>query len=508
MKKYIEIRKNAYYDSVTLMSLSADIKKREDVSDIVVSMGTKMNKELLVRVGLSSEKTEDCTESDLIIAFCAEEGTKEEEIVALIEEKLKGTDGEERERVTYQSLKQAAENKEDANLAVISVPGEHAYREAKTALRFNKNVMLFSDNISIEQEKDLKETAHQRQLLVMGPDCGTCMIQGIGLCFANKVRSGNIGIAGASGTGMQEVMTLIDEYGGGISSALGVGGRDLSHEIGGIMIKDVLRLLQADDKTEIIVMVSKLPDSQVFQEILELIEEEIVKPVILAITCTEQPKVTGKNVFIAESLQKAAAKAVELSTGEKVSLCENIIAYSPRLSEKQKYIRALYCGGTLCAESFYYLSGKEKDVYSNVSHDTESRLENVFQSHHHVLLDLGDDLFTNGRPHPMMDGTIRIDRILQECQDEETAVVLLDFELGYGSGADPVGDTIGAIIKGKELAAGEGREVIFVCYICGTNSDEQDKRVQRKKLETCGCIIAESNIEAIKIAQQMVSRER
>ena len=361
MKKYIEIRKNEYYDSVTLMSLSAQIKKRDDVDNIVVSMGTAMNKELLEHVGLSSDEVESCDENDLMIAFEISDSTEEEEIKQEIEHRLKGDEsGKEHQKENYTSLKQAMSQEEEADLVVISVPGEYAGREARVALKAGKNVMLFSDNITVMQEKELKELAHEKELLLMGSDCGTCLINGVGLCFANQVNAGDIGIAGASGTGMQEVMTLISEYGGGISNAIGVGGRDLSREIGGIMMKDALRLLQADERTKIIVMVSKLPDSEVFEQIRELIREELTKPVVLAITNREPVEVSEENVIVAESLQEAAAKAVELSRGTVVLPCENIIADTISFSPKQKYIRGLYCGGTLCAESFYYLQNKLK----------------------------------------------------------------------------------------------------------------------------------------------------
>ena len=509
MKKYIEIRKNEYYDSVTLMSLSADIKKREDIDNIVVSMGTTMNKELLSHVGLSNEEVEGCDENDLMIAFLVDDATDVEEIKALIEQKLKGDEKSgSQKKEAYTSLKQALSTETASNLVVISIPGEYAYREAKSALRANKNVMLFSDNISIAQEKELKELAHQKELLVMGPDCGTCLIQGVGLCFANEVSYGDIGVAGASGTGMQEVMTLVDEYGGGISNALGVGGRDLSKEIGGRMMKDALRLLQADDKTKVIVMVSKLPDTDVFDEIENLIAEEITKPVVFAITSREPVKTSVENAFVADSLQKAAAKAVELSTGQEVELCDNIIVDQIALAPTQKYIRALYCGGTLCAESFYYLSQKLPRVYSNVSHDKESVLEDAFVSHNHTLLDLGDDQFTNGRPHPMMDPTIRSEKILEECKDPSTAVVLLDFEIGYGSGKDPVGDTLEILRQGKELAAAEGRNIVFVTYVCGTNADFQKKEKQKKMLADNGCIVAESNMEAVEMAYEIVNAQK
>src|SRR5690606_14776291 len=125
-------------------------------------------------------------------------------------------------------------------------PGVYAAFEAFRALENNLNVMMFSDNVTVEDEIKLKDLAVKKDLLMMGPDCGTAIINGVGLCFANKIKRGPIGLVAASGTGLQEVTVLIDQFGGGISQAIGVGGRDLSKDVMGRMTLHAINALNAD----------------------------------------------------------------------------------------------------------------------------------------------------------------------------------------------------------------------------------------------------------------------
>ena len=231
------IKKNEYYDSVTLMSLSSKLSDIEGVEEAVVAMATKMNKELLAATGMFTAGVEQCGDNDLIIAIKAISGERYEQAFKLVEEFLTSTTKQKkRKEQAPTTMTSAIETMPEANLAIISVPGEYAAREARTALDNGLHVMIFSDNVTIEQEKALKEYGREKNLLVMGPDCGTAVINNIGLCFANKVKKGNIGLVSASGTGLQEVMVLIDKFGGTISQAIGTGGRDLREEIGGIMM--------------------------------------------------------------------------------------------------------------------------------------------------------------------------------------------------------------------------------------------------------------------------------
>ena len=501
-KKIIEIRKNSYSDSVTLMSLSANIKKTEGITDVVISMATTMNKELLEKVGLSNDEVKKCTENDLVIAFESDDEIEKDDVIAFIDEKLKGSDGDQSEQqVVYKTIKNAKQNNEDADITIISIPGEYAAREAMIALKQGMNVMLFSDNVTMEEEKRLKDYAHEKELLVMGPDCGTAYINGTALCFANKVQEGSIGIVGASGTGMQELMVLIDKYGAGISSAIGVGGRDLTENIGGIMLIDGLRMLQADVKTKTIAIVSKVPAESVRKRIMRVIDEEISKPVIIYFT-TDETMEEQKGIIFAASLKEAALKAVETDTGKEMTAEADEIPETK--TAKARYIRGLYCGGTLCSEAYYYIKNRFENVHSNVARHAEEQLEDVFTSQGNTLLDLGDDVFTNGRPHPMIDPTIRLDRILDESRDASTGVILLDFELGYGSHDDPVGATIDTIREAMKIAEDNVNDITFVAYVCGTETDYQNKRKQEQLLREVGCIVAESNIDAVKEACRLV----
>lgn len=496
-KKIIEIRKNSYYDSVTLMSISAEIKKTEGVLDAVISMATDMNKELLTRVGLMTDEVKNCTENDLVIAASCEDSLTTEAITTLVDEKLKGdkkTDSEKEE--IYKSIQSAKAGNTDANMVIISVPGEHAAREAMNALKAGMNVMLFSDNVTVAEEKQLKEYAHDKELLVMGPDCGTAYINHTALCFANKVATGTIGIVGASGTGMQEMMVLIDRYGGGISNAIGVGGRDLTAEIGGIMMIDGLRMLQADKNTKTIVIVSKVPAPEVKEKLMNIIEQEITKPVVIYFT-TDKKQDDTPYVTFGTSLKQTAQLAVSVDAGKKYEKpAENDVVKK----HNDKYICGLYCGGTLCSEAYYYIRNRLENVHSNIAKVEEERMKDVFALDSNILLDLGDDVFTNGRPHPMIDPTIRLERIIEACKQPTTGVVLLDFELGYGSHDDPVGATIETIIEGKKI----NPEVRFVAYVCGTDLDYQNKRQSEKLLTDAGCIVAESNIDAVMTACELV----
>lgn len=526
-KTVIEIRKNSYSDSVTLMSVSAEIKKTEGISEAVISMATAMNKELLERVGMITDEIRECTENDLVIAFMCSDDMEQEAVIAMIDEKLKGNQAEQAaQEETYKTLKGAKENHPDANMAVISVPGEHAAREAMLALKQGMNVMLFSDNVTIEEERRLKEYAHEQELLVMGPDCGTAYINHTALCFANKVREGSIGIVGASGTGMQEVMVLVDRFGGGISNAIGVGGRDLTSEIGGIMMIDGLRMLQKDERTKTIVIVSKVPAPEVKEHIMQVIEDEITKPVFIYFTTDRSYENTGDVRFCA-SLAETAEEAVKADKGERddgEKSCEKTgecgigeknhektgkrddgeMCDTEEKRDTKKKICGLYCGGTLCSEAYYYMRNRLTQVHSNVAKTAEEKLKDVFVNEGHTLLDLGDDVFTNGRPHPMIDPTIRLDRIKDACARSETGVVLLDFELGYGSHADPAGATVDAIREGIELAKQKGNDVKFVVYVLGTDGDTQNKYRQEQLLKDAGCIVADSNIDAVKRACALV----
>jgi len=510
----VSIEHNAYYDSVTLMSLSSKMNRIEGVEQAVVSMASEMNKELLANIGLLTEEAQAATANDLMIALLTDTEERAEEVMALIYSELtskKETKGKE----NYQSAKtinSAWSLMPSANMAIISVPGEYAAREARQALKKGMHVMLFSDNVSIEDEKHLKEMARDNGLFVMGPDCGTAIINNIGLCFANKVSEGGIGIVAASGTGLQEVTVQIDRLGYGISQAIGTGGRDLHEAIGGIMMLQGLKALENDDKTKVITLISKPPAPAVQDKILKEVKK-CKKPVVVCFLDGDAQAVEEAGATFSPTLIDAARKSVQLLDPQAVTDSEMtkdaqswLAVEKAKLADCQQDIRGLFCGGTLTAESLSIIRSTGKDVKSNVAKKAAEKLSDITQSVGHTLLDMGDDEFTKGKPHPMIEPSLRNDRIIQEAKDPNTAVLLVDFELGFGAHEDPVGVTLDALQFAKKEAALAGRHLPIVAYICGTSKDKQDYQQQYKKLLSVGVFVADSNEMATKMATMLVQK--
>lgn len=508
------IKKNAYYDSVTLMSLSSKVLSMEGVEEAVISMATEMNKALLENVGLATEETRKAENNDLIIALRVDSEESYEAALNMAYELLNSRKKKEKkgQAPSPKTIKAALKQMEDANLAVISVPGQYAAREARIALENGLHVMMFSDNVSLADEKSLKELAREKGLLMMGPDCGTAAINHTGLCFANRVKEGSIGIVAASGTGLQEVMVQIDRLGGGISQAIGTGGRDLKEEIGGIMMLQGLKALDQDPNTQVIVLISKPPAPVVESRILDKVKE-IKKPVIICFLEGSPEKVEAVNATFGFNLLDTAQKAV-IASGASLDLGNEkareaeiklqVETARKALNDSQKYVRGLFGGGTLCAEALSIIRQELGNVKSNVSKRKEEKLESLDNYTGNVLLDLGEDEFTLGKPHPMIEPTLRLDKIKKEAANNEVGVILMDFELGFGSHETPVQTTLGAIIEAKELAKQAGRSIIFIAYICGTQLDKQDYLLQKELLQKEGILLAESNVEAAYMASTIL----
>ncbi|MDR3591723.1 MAG: acyl-CoA synthetase FdrA [Negativicutes bacterium] len=508
------IKKNAYHDSVTLMAISGKITAIEGVAEAVVAMATAMNKDLLAKVGMLTAEVVACEANDLVIAVKAESEDICRQTAETVEELLtkrataKGEDSEEKPATVNSAVKLVPE----LNLAVISTPGQYAAREAMQSLKNGLHVMMFSDNVGLEEEIELKTFAHEQGLLMMGPDCGTAIINNVGLCFANAVRKGSIGIVGASGTGTQEVTVLIDHFGGGVSQVLGTGGRDLSEAVGGIMMLDGLAALKRDEATKVIVLISKQPAPAVADKILTEVKQ-CGKPAVVCFINGDAAQVVAAGAYFGETLEATARKAVQLERGEAVD--ETQCGHAPllamaketkaKLKPGQKYVRGLFCGGTLCGEAEHIVEARTGRVFSNIAKDKAYKLSDLHISKEHTFIDLGDDAFTVGRPHPMIEPGLRLARILEEARDPEVAVLLLDVELGYGSHADPAGITAPAIRQAKKIAAEAGRYLEVIAYICGTATDKQDKTDQERKLTEAGVILAKSNARAANLAAAIVS---
>lgn len=510
----VRIEKNSYHDSVALMSLTGKINQLAGIKEAVVSMGTTMNKQLLGNVGMLTDEAAASTENDLVIAVRGESEQAVEAAFQVIEEEFHARKKQKKKGETViQTWSAAVQELPDASMVVLSVPGEHAFREAKRALADDRNVMIFSDNVSLEEEKILKDYASEKGLFVMGPDCGTAIINGIGLCFANKVNRGSIGLVAASGTGLQEVTVQIHKLGYGISQAIGTGGRDLHEYIGGTMMIEGIRALQEDEETGVIVLVSKPPEPSVQKKIvLELVNSS--KPVVVCFLDGDMAEIEQAGLYAADTLYDTAVYATQLlesripasSSPIPPFLIQEIREQKSKLSPQQKDIRGLFCGGTLTAEALSILRKEGLRLKSNVAKKPEEKYAAGSQSVGHTLLDLGDDEFTLGKPHPMIEPSLRNERILAEAADPAAAVLYLDFVLGYGAHEDPVGVTLPAIQEAKRIAENSGRFLPVIAYVCGTDQDKQDKSEQIRILTEAGVLIADSNKDAALIAAQFVTQ--
>lgn len=510
------VKKNTYFDSVSLMALSTKANGIEGIEQVNISMGTAMNKDVLKNVGLYTEEAEKASNGDLMIVVEVEEGYDPDELIKKVEDAMQREDreGEEDESVgrVYSSVGASVKENKNSNVAVVSVPGEYASRVARQALREDLNVMIFSDNVSLEDEIELKKAAHEKGLLMMGPDCGTAIINGKGLCFANDVRRGRIGIVAASGTGAQEISVRIHDFGGGVSQLIGTGGRDLSAEVGGIMMLDGMKALENDDDTEIIILASKPPAKEVAEKIYEEVKN-ISKPVVICFIGGNKEEIEESGAYYAKTTKQAALQAVILSGVPEESINKRslnlplIEEIKEKLNSEQKYIRGLFAGGTICDEVAYLIKEDFDNVYSNIAQDSKYRLDDINKSREHTILDFGDDEFTQGRAHPMIDPSIRAERIVEEAKNPEVGVIAIDIILGYGSHEDPVEVTLPAIREAKSIAEKEGRHLEILAFVLGTENDPQNFELQVEKLMDEGVTISSSSENTGLLSRGFVKKE-
>lgn len=487
---------SAYHDSVTLMRLTRDLEAVAGVGRAAAMMGTPQNRALLENAGLLTTAGQAAAPTDLVIAVVASDEAVAREAERAARAALTGrpaTDGRGAMR-RPRTLASALRTIPDANLALISVPGLYAAAEARRALRAGLHVMLFSDNVPLEQEIELKRLAREHGLLLMGPDCGTAVVNGVPLGFANAVPRGRIGIAAASGTGAQEVMCLIAQAGEGISHVIGVGGRDLSDAVGGLAMEAAVKALAADVGTAVICVIGKPPGVTVAKRL----EEQVARA---GKPCAVHFVGSG-----AGSLEDCAHDAIALARGQKhrpapFTAPDGEIA---RLASdarrgrrpEQRFVRGVYSGGTLAWEARFILDGALTDVAQGVTGTGEG----------HRVVDLGEDVFTVGRPHPMIDGTVRREWIAKEAADPATAVLLLDVVLGFGAHADPAGEVLPAIEAARAQARRRGGVLTVVASVTGTDADPQHRSTQVSRLRGADVIVMPSNVQAARLAARIAAR--
>ncbi len=500
------VEKNLMRDSLQLMKISEDLKKLPGVVDAIVAMGTQTNKEIAEKLGMLTPEVEQAGESDLFIVVKAE---NEEVAVKAIEKAREMlTETAVGGEMEFTDIESALAALPDANLALVSVPGEYARDVTMKFLERGIHVHLFSDHVPKEHEVELKKYAYEKGLLVLGPGAGTSIINGVAIAFANAVRRGPVGIVAAAGTGLQEVSSLIHRMGGGVSQGLGVGGGDVKDYVGGLMTKLCMKMLEQDPETKIITMVSKPPEDATLRSILEFASKETTKPLVLGIMgkpSIEIPSSLKGRTSVARTLHATALESVRLTFPEKYekALNEYTIPYEKllsilqpeweKLSKEQKYIRGLFTGGTLTSEALMIFDELGLKIYSNAPLKGQLKLPDPFKSIEHSVVDLGEEEFTAGRAHPMIDPTIRKLRLIEEAKDSGTAVILMDFVLGYGSNPDPAGAHLEAIKEAKKIAEEQGRHLVIVAYVLGVEEDPQNFQSQVEKLRSVGAIVLPTN---------------
>ena len=493
------IHKDTYHDSVFLMAVSAELAADPSLEAAHVVLGTPANLQLLQEQGFDLEP--GLTPTDLVIALRAERDEALGAAAVRAEELLKAAarstdDGGQEAPV---GLAGAHERMPDASLALISVPGDYAAYEAGKALDRGLNVMIFSDNVSVADEVALKRKASDLGLLCMGPDCGTSLVGGVPLGFANRVRPGAVGLVGASGTGLQEVSCQIHRLGGGVTHILGTGGRDLGSDVGGVTTLAALDLLADHPETKVLVVVSKPPAREVADRVVARLAQMDEPAVIIFLG--EQGRQTPDGVHVAHTLAEAAAVAARLARGdapqgEAEALDVDVAALEAGLDPAQQRIHGLFCGGTLGSEAVLLLGQLGLEVESNLGkgHELPS-----YQGH--TVVDLGDDRFTRGRPHPMIEPSQRNEQIVALGSQPETAALLLDVVLGSGSHSDPAGAALPALAEARQA----NPRLVVVASVTGTDLDAQNLTAQQAALRDAGVVVLPSNAAACQVVAELVS---
>lgn len=486
---HVERRPGAYADSVALLQVSKDVAAVDGVQRAQVAMATPLNLDVISSMGFDVPES---SPNDMVVAIRLDEESRLDAALAAVDAALAAVtrrsepsgSAEEPARTTASAIKRS-----DASLALVSVPGANATVEAVDALDAGKDVMLFSDNVPVEQEVALKQLAARRDLLVMGPDCGTAMVDGIGLGFANSVQPGPVGLVAASGTGCQQLMCLLDHAGVGMTAALGVGGRDLGVDVGGLATRQAMRRLDADPATELIVVVSKPPAEEVAAQ-LRSFAQTLSTPVHFALLGPGQPDLTSSAEAVLQALGRPVPEWPTWGAGA--------------ASVPAGHLRGLFAGGTLCDEAMLMASEQLGPVHSNIPLDPQYALDSSLTADGTVMIDFGDDSMTAGRPHPMIDPTIRLEYLARTAKDPATSVVLMDVVLGHGADDDPAA-TIAPGIRAALAAAREaGRELAVLVACVGTADDPQVLADQALVLAEAGAEVFLSNAQAARRALTLI----
>ena len=512
------VKANCYMDSIFLMKASKEVMAVEGVHNAVVVMGSEMNKTVLKDFGGLTPQAQAAGPNDLIISVEAGDAViaenAEARVAELMTQKEGGSGAGEAQACT--SLPQAIEETPGANLVMISLPGEYAAMEAKLALRKGMHAFIFSD-LPLEDELELKKLGADKGLLVMGPGAGTAVIDGVSIGLMSKVRRGRIGIAAASGSGLQEVAVLVHRRGEGISQAIGVGGHDLTEKIAGSMMLRSIEILNKDPDTKVIALVSKPPHSATARLIYDALAK-VEKPKVVFFLGGNAEEIKAVGAYAPATLEDAADMAVALARDERVDGRDTVRAAMEalkpiaaleraKLSPGQQYLRGLFCGGTHSEEAVTLMQAFVPRMHSNIAFGKVDFLTDRTVSLENTLIDMGDEEFTRGKPHPVIDPAILVDRLMQEGRDAQVAAILFDIVLGYGAHDDPAGCIEDALTNIWREAQNEGRHICMIASVCGTDMDPQIYDAQVSRLERIGVRVMGSNARAALLAGMIAAGE-
>jgi FdrA protein len=497
MNATIKFFRDTYIDSVVQLAGMRAMREIDGVSWASAGMATPANLELLQAEGVDRSELAGAKSNDFVLVVRADDPEVLERALAAGESTVFSahTDGGDQDRsAAPRSVRAAMRAQPDSNVAVISVPGDYAPLAAYQALSAGMHVLLFSDNVPVDKEIALKEYAVSRGLFVMGPGAGTALLGGACLGFANVVSRGPVGVVAAAGTGAQEAMALLERWGVGVAQVIGLGGRDMSAAVGGRMARSAIAALRADRAVEVILFVSKPPDAEVAAAVLAGTGDT---PLVAAFIGLDRDVIAPPGVVLADTLESgvvAALRAVHTKAPDTTrTLGPSVASVRDRLPARRSLIRGLFSGGTLCYESLVILRRVVGEVRSNTPIDAAWGMPAPPGSHQ--CLDLGEEEYTKGRPHPMIDAEARIELLREHAADPQVAAIILDVVLGYGANPDPAG----VLAPVCESVMGSGGPQI-VAYVLGTEGDPQGFNDQRDRLVTAGCIVTETSARASLVA--------
>lgn len=508
MQLFVEVRKNTYCDSVLTLLAASVFNEQDGVEKANVAMGTVANKEIFASMGMSDPAIEAAGDGDLVIAMFARDKDTFESVLPQLDKVISPQSEDGEHKASYATLDKALSDRPDANICLISVPGEYARAEAEKALNAGLHVMLFSSSVSGEDELAIKELARKKGLLCMGPDCGVVNLNGVAFILASINNPGPFGICAASGCGLQHVAALLHANGSGISQGIGTGGGDLKAPVYGITMLMGIDALEDDPDTKYIILVSRKPNEISMKRILDRVSA-CKKPVIIYFMGCERDPIEDAGAIYASSLDDTAVQAMKL-IGKDIEIIsedelDKMAAEAVKgMAPGQKYVRGLFDGGTYCDEAIGALSEVLGKVYSNVASDNELRLKDSLVSVENTCIDYGEEEFTQGRPHPTLMPEVRLPHVMREGANEDVAVLLFDFINSPSAPQDILSGHIQEIRKAMELARSRGNKLAVVASICGTDADIQGLDEQRRQLREAGVLLCPTNYTAARLAAKIV----